>query len=63
MIKPLNDNILIKFVEEKKNEEKSYSKIAYGVSTFLVLIAVVVGISMMNNYQKMKIKILKPSNS
>lgn len=40
--------------KEKKNEEKSYSKIAYGVSTFLVLIAVVVGISMINNYQKMK---------
>lgn len=40
--------------KEKKNEQKSHSKITYALSTFLILVAVVIGVSMINNYQKMR---------
>ena len=40
--------------KEKKNAQKSGSKITYALSTFLILVAVVIGVTMINNYQKMR---------
>ena len=40
--------------KEKRKEEKSSTRITYVLSTFLVLIIVVIGVTMLNNYEKMK---------
>lgn len=37
-----------------KNEQKSHSRFTYAVSTFLVLVVLVIGVTMINNYDKMK---------
>ncbi|MBQ8559515.1 MAG: LysM peptidoglycan-binding domain-containing protein [Tyzzerella sp.] len=37
-----------------KSEQKSHSRFVYGLSTFLVLVVLVIGITMINNYDKMK---------
>lgn len=38
----------------EKNEQKSHSKNMYALSAFLVLVVLVIGITMINNYDKMK---------
>lgn len=38
----------------EKNEEKGHSRFVYGLSTFLVLVVVVIGVTMFNNYDKLK---------
>ena len=40
--------------KEKKNEKKTQSRITYVLSTFLILILVVIGVTTLNNYEKMK---------
>ncbi len=40
--------------KNEKNEQKSRSRLIYGMSTFLVLIIVVIGVNMLNNYDKMQ---------
>ncbi len=40
--------------KEKKNEKKTQSRITYALSTFLVLILVVIGVTTLNNFEKMK---------
>lgn len=40
--------------KEKKKEHKSTSRITYALSTFLILIVAVIGVTMLNNYEKMK---------
>lgn len=37
-----------------KSEQKSHSRFVYGLSTFLVLVVLVIGITMINNYDKMR---------
>ena len=43
-------------VREKteQNEQRSHSRMVYAMSTFLVLVVLVIGVSMINNYDKMK---------
>ena len=43
-------------VREKteKNEQKKHSKAVYALSTFLVLVILVAGVTMLNNYEKMQ---------
>ena len=43
-------------VREKmiKNEQQNYSRFTYALSTFLVLVVLVIGVTMINNYDKMK---------
>jgi LysM repeat protein len=43
-------------VKEKleQNEQKSHSRMLYTVSTLLVLVVLVIGVTMINNYDKMK---------
>lgn len=40
--------------KEERNEQKSHSRLVYGISTFLVIIILVIGVNMMNNYEKMQ---------
>jgi len=40
--------------KSKKNEQKGRSRYVYALSTFLVLVMLVIGVTMMNNYEKMK---------
>ena len=40
--------------KEKKKEQKGFSRITYALSTFLILIIAVIGVTMLNNYEKMK---------
>lgn len=40
--------------KNEKAEQKSHSRLVYGMSTFLVLIIVVIGVTMLNNYDKMQ---------
>lgn len=44
-------------VREKaeKTEQKNHSRLVYATSTFLVLVIVVIGVTMLNNYDKMQI--------
>ena len=43
-------------VREKaeKNEERNHSRAVYALSTFLVLVIIIIGVTMINNYDKMK---------
>jgi len=43
-------------VREKaeKNEQKNHSRLVYAASTFLILVIMVVGVTMINNYDKMQ---------
>ena len=41
-------------MSKKKKEHKSSSRITYALSTFLILVIVVIGVTMLNNYEKMK---------
>ena len=36
----------------EKAEQKNHSRLVYGMSTFLVLVIVVIGVTMLNNYEK-----------
>lgn len=38
----------------EKNEQRSHSKVTYALSAFLVLVVLVIGITMINNYDKMQ---------
>lgn len=38
----------------EKNEQKSHSRLVYAMSTFLVLIVLVIGVTMINNYDRMQ---------
>ena len=40
--------------KEELHEQKKNSRFMYGVSTFMVIVILVIGINLMNNYQKMK---------
>ena len=40
--------------KEELHEQKKNARFMYGVSTFLVIVILVIGINQMNNYQKMK---------
>lgn len=40
--------------KEEKSEQKSHSRMVYAMSTFLVLVIVVIGVTMLNNYEKMQ---------
>ena len=40
--------------KEEKNECQSSSRLVYAMSTFLVLVLVIIGVTMINNYEKMK---------
>lgn len=40
--------------KEQKNEQKNHSKMVYALSTFLVLVILIVGVTMINNYERMK---------
>lgn len=40
--------------KNEKTEQKNRSRFVYAMSTFLVLVIVVIGVSMLNNYDKMK---------
>jgi LysM repeat protein len=40
--------------KEERNEQKSHSRLVYGISTFLIVILLVIGVNMMNNYEKMQ---------
>lgn len=40
--------------KEELHEQKKNARFMYGVSTFMVIIILVIGINLMNNYQKMK---------
>ena len=44
---------IIKEKEELREQKKS-TRFMYGVSTFMVVVILVIGINLMNNYQKMK---------
>ena len=37
-----------------KNEQPAHSRLTYGFSTFLILVVLVIGVTMINNYDKMK---------
>lgn len=39
---------------EQKTEQKGHSRMVYALSTVLVLIAIVIGVTMINNYDKMR---------
>lgn len=38
----------------EKAEQKNHSRLVYGMSTFLVLVIVVIGVTMLNNYEKIQ---------
>lgn len=38
----------------QKNEQQTQTRFVYGLSTFLVLVVLVIGVTMINNYDKMK---------
>lgn len=40
--------------KEELHEQKKNARFMYGVSTFMVIVILVIGINLMNNYQKMK---------
>jgi len=40
--------------KNEKAEQKNHSRLVYGMSTFLVLVIVVIGVTMLNNYDKMQ---------
>lgn len=40
--------------KNEKMEQKNHSRLVYGVSTFLVLVIVAIGVTMLNNYDKMQ---------
>ena len=40
--------------KNEKTEQKNHSRLVYGMSTFLVLVIVVIGVTMLNNYDKMQ---------
>ena len=40
--------------KNEKVEQKNHSRLVYAMSTFLVLVIVVIGVSMLNNYDKMQ---------
>lgn len=40
--------------KNEKTEKRSRSRLVYGMSTFLVLVIVVIGVSMLNNYDKIQ---------
>ena len=40
--------------KNEKAEQKNHSRLVYGLSTFLVLVIVVIGVTMLNNYDKMQ---------
>ncbi len=40
--------------KNEKNEQKSHSRMVYAASTFLVLVIVIIGVTMLNNYDKMQ---------
>ena len=40
--------------KNEKVEQKNHSRLVYGMSTFLVLVIVVIGVTMLNNYDKMQ---------
>ena len=40
--------------KEEKNEQQSSNRLVYVASTFLVLVLVIIGVTMMNNYEKIK---------
>lgn len=40
--------------KNEKAEQKTHSRLVYGMSTFLVLVIVVIGVTMLNNYDKMQ---------
>lgn len=44
----------IKREKEELHEQKKNARFMYGVSTFMVIVILVIGINLMNNYQKMK---------
>ena len=43
-------------IQEKmdKNEQKSHSRLVYAMSTFLVLVILIIGVTMINNYDRIK---------
>lgn len=54
--------------KNEQTEKKSHSRLVYGMSTFLVLVIVVIGVTMLNNYDKIQnvqnsIGILSDKNS
>lgn len=40
--------------KNEKNEKQSHSRMVYAMSTFLVLVIVVIGVTMLNNYDRMR---------
>lgn len=40
--------------KNEKNNQKNHSKMVYAMSTFLVLVILIIGVSMVNNYEKMQ---------
>lgn len=40
--------------KSEQNEQKSHSRMVYALSTFLVLVVLIIGITMINNYDKMQ---------
>ena len=40
--------------KNEKTEQKNHSRLVYAMSTFLVLVIVVIGVTMLNNYDKMQ---------
>ena len=40
--------------KNEKAEQKNHSRLVYGMSTFFVLVIVVIGVTMLNNYDKMQ---------
>jgi len=40
--------------KNEKSEKKNHSRMVYAMSTFLVLVIVVIGVTMLNNYDKMQ---------
>ena len=45
-----------KLIKERneENEQKAHSRLVYGLSTFLVLVILIIGVTMINNYDKMR---------